>query len=289
MHIIGIAGRKQSGKTTVSNYLHGHEMKLHDVVKDFSINNLGNLVVNYVQFDDKGKEDEGSAVFDLWQQSDDFMNYAQRFIWPLIRGYNFADSLKEICMNLFGLSYDQVYGTDSNKNTITNLLWENMPGVMTPLEWSRRQDGVIAGYNQHPEFFDIQLNEGPMTARQFMEYFGTDVMKKMYGKVWINNCLNRINHDQSPIAIISDCRFIDEVEEVKNAGGVVINLTRNTQNGSHKAETDLDNYKHFDAEIDNQDMTVQELCNSFLNIVVNMGITKKIRSFNNRTGTTTAR
>ena len=77
MDIIALCGKKQSGKTTLSNFLHGHEMKLHDVIQDFNINEFGNLVVNYVQLDENGKEYEGTAVFDLWQQTDDFVNYAQ--------------------------------------------------------------------------------------------------------------------------------------------------------------------------------------------------------------------
>ncbi|MAR66621.1 MAG: hypothetical protein CL833_05145, partial [Crocinitomicaceae bacterium] len=162
MQIIALCGKKQSGKDTLSNFLHGHEMKRHDVVKDFSINEFGNLVINYVEFDEQGKEKEGVAVFDLNQQTEDFANYANRFIWPLIKGYNFADALKEICMNLFGLSYEQCYGPDSWKNSPTKHRWENMPGVITCSEvWgSLCPDGEPDGLMYHAA--------GPMTAREFM-------------------------------------------------------------------------------------------------------------------------
>jgi hypothetical protein len=265
MQIIGICGKKQSGKTTLSNFMHGHEMKLHDVVQDFSIDQHGNLVVNYVQFDDKGKPDEGTAVFDLWQRSDEFIHYAQRNIWPLIKGYNFADAIKDICINLFGLSYEQVYGLDSNKNSLTDIMWENMPGVELPNK------------------------KGPMTARELMQHFGTDIMRKIRNDVWIENCMSRINYDQSPIAVISDCRYINEVEAVKKAGGVVIYLTRFDSASSHSSENDLNDYKEFDAVIDNKDMSISQLCDQFLNIIVDMGITKKIRSLNPRRGTTSVK
>ena len=33
--IIGIAGLKQSGKSTVTNFLHGHVMKKNEVIDEF--------------------------------------------------------------------------------------------------------------------------------------------------------------------------------------------------------------------------------------------------------------
>ena len=107
--------------------------------------------------------------------------------------------------------------------------------------------------------------------------------------VWVDNCLNRIKYDNSPIAIISDCRFVSEAEAIKKAGGVVIGLKRDVYTSNHSSEVDMDNYEDFDAVIDNRDMTVDQLCGSFLDIVVDMGLTKKIRSFNKRLGTTSAR
>jgi hypothetical protein len=270
MKIIALCGKKQSGKTTLSNLLHGHEMKRHDVVQDFSINEFGSLVVNYVEFDDKGKEKEGTAIFDLWQQNQEFAGYAQRFIWPLIKGYNFADALKEICMNLFNLSYEQLYGTDSWKNSPTDFNWENMPG------WTSDPACPVGNYYHKP---------GPMTAREFMQYFGTDIMRKINKNVWIDNCIKRINHDQPPIAIISDCRFTNEIEAVKAVGGKVINLTRDPYSGDHSSESDLDSYSNFDGVIDNKNMTIQESCSAFLDMAVDMGITQHIRTINPRLGT----
>ena len=275
MHLIALCGKKQSGKTTLSNFLHGHEMKLHDVIKDFSINEFGNLVVNYVEFDDSGKEKEGTAVFDLWQQSEDFTNYARKFIWPLIRGYNFADPLKGICMGLFGLSYSQCYGTDSYKNSPTEYKWEKMPG----------ESRFKSGY-------------GTMSAREFLQYFGTEIMRKINPNIWIDNCLDRIKEDNSPISIISDCRFINEIEAVKKAGGKVIKLTRDVPDTKHKSsldkeiathasENDFDNYKDFDVVLDNKNMSIEESCNMFLKTRVDMGVTKHMRTINPRLGTAT--
>lgn len=32
---------------------------------------------------------------------------------------------------------------------------------------------------------------GPMTAREFMQYFGTEVMRKMYEPIWVNSCIKK--------------------------------------------------------------------------------------------------
>ena len=277
MHLIALCGKKQSGKTTLSNFIHGHEMKRHDVVNDFSINEFGNLVINYLEFDDNGKEQEGTAVFDLWQKSEDFTSYAQKFIWPLVRGYNFADPLKGICMTLFGLSYSQCYGTDSYKNSPTEYKWEKMPG----------ESRFKSGY-------------GTMSAREFLQYFGTEIMRKINPNIWIDNCLERIKEDDSPIAVISDCRFVNEIEAVKKAGGKVIKLTRepveesdksslDKEIANHVSELEVDNYDNFDFVINNDKMNMEESCNAFLNILVDIGATKKIRTVNPRLGTTSAK
>ena len=125
--IVAISGRLQSGKTTLSNYLHGHEMKRHDVIEKFFVSPEGKLVVNCTFYDDAGKEFEEMGVLELDQKSDEFYQYASRRIWPLIRAYNFADSLKEMCVILFNIPPECVYGTDEEKNTIQeHLRWENM-------------------------------------------------------------------------------------------------------------------------------------------------------------------
>ena len=54
--IVALCGTKQSGKNTLNNFLHGHEMKLHDIINHFDIKPDGKLEVNTVVFDEKGKE-----------------------------------------------------------------------------------------------------------------------------------------------------------------------------------------------------------------------------------------
>ena len=273
-HLIALCGKKQSGKTTLSNYIHGHEMKRHDLINDFWITNLGSLYIKYGEIDEKGNVVEDSeGPLDLWQNTEEFYNYASTYIWPLVRGYNFADPLKEICMSLFGLTHEQCYGTDEEKSGKIEFNWDKMPGEVR----------FKSGYGQ-------------MTAREFMQYFGAEIMRKINPNIWVDNCIARIKEDDSPVAIISDCRYINEIEAVKKAGGKVIKLTRDISEletksslgkeiASHSSEVESDGYDDFDAVIDNQNMTIQESVDTFLNRLIDMGVTKRLRTINTHRGT----
>jgi hypothetical protein len=144
--------------------------------------------------------------------------------------YNFADPLKQnICMDVLGLSYNQCYGSDHNKNEFVDCYWE---------------DGK------------------QMTAREVMQFIGTDIFRKMKHNVWSSATINKIKKEQPKLGIIADCRFPNEVEAVKNAGGLVIKLTRNPFNSNHASETALDeiNYavSNFDLVIYNDNIKIFE-------------------------------
>lgn len=273
--ILAISGKAQSGKTTLSNFLHGHEMKRHDIIEKFLISPQGELVVNSLFTDENGHQFEDMGVLDLQQRSDEFYQFASRRIWPLIRAYNFADSLKEMCVMLFNIPPECVYGTDEQKNQVQeHLRWENMPGVVTPkdLDGLNFDGKTLAPYNIKELRLTLH-DEGPMTAREFMQYLGTDVMRKMYEPIWIDNCFNRIEEDSPEIAVIGDCRFINEVNAVKKRGGKVVRLLRSVKQGNHTSEVDLDGYNGYDAVINNQDMSIEESTRAFLNAAIALGVT----------------
>jgi hypothetical protein len=143
--------------------------------------------------------------------------------------YNFADPLKEdICMNMFGLSYVQCYGEDHNKNELIDAYWE-----------------------------DKQL-----TARDLMQLIGTDLFRKLNNNVWVNALINKIKKSKLQVVIVSDCRFPNEIEAIKNNGGIVFRLNRNPHKSEHISESILDacryDWNNFNAIINNEHMTVRE-------------------------------
>ena len=82
MNILGISGRKQSGKNTTANILHGiilHQMKN---IEDWSIGSDGQLLV---------LTDRGWGEFDITRKDESFAEYAEYNMWPYVKLYSFAD------------------------------------------------------------------------------------------------------------------------------------------------------------------------------------------------------
>ena len=100
----------------------------------------------------------------------------------------------------------------------------------------------------------------PMTYRQFLQELGTDAMRDgLHTNVWVNALFSDykplVYSDRGgfeyPSWIITDMRFPNEMEAVKEKGGITIRVVRpGTKNGNHPSETALDNSK-FDYEIIN--------------------------------------
>lgn len=235
MKIIGISGRKQSGKNTAANFINGQILKSLNMIEDFFINDDGQLIVN--TSDSNGNE--GYGIFDIIRKDPEFISYAEKELWPYVKIYHFADMLKELCINLFGLSVSQVYGSDIDKNTLTKIRWENIPGVS----------------NQ---------SFGPMTAREFLQYFGTTIVRQIYDNAWVDSTIKRILSEDSKIAIVPDIRFPNEVEAIKKNNGIVIRLTRSIDQTNHPSESSLDRDKYdwsnFDFVIDNNNISIENFC-----------------------------
>jgi hypothetical protein len=272
--IIALCGKKQSGKGTLSNFIHGYEMLRSESINRFSIHpETGELFVNFDYTDENGRQASTEGFMDLSQRNHQFYRYAEDNIWPFVRAYNFADSLKEICMTLFRIPYECLYGTDEQKNQVQeHLLWENMPGNVK-IDKDYTESLGNAFYTIAPR------SRGPMTAREFMQFFGTDVMRKIYEPVWVNDCISRIVEDAPPIAVISDCRFVNEAKAVQDAGGKVIRLKRSIHESSHESEMQLDRYDKFDSVIENQSMTIEESCESLLEELVRLGCIQRMKNF----------
>ena len=218
---------------------------------DYSINDLGKLLIKTTN----AKGTEGWGEFDIERKDEEFIQYAHYNMWPFVKAYNFADSLKDMCINLFGFTYEQAYGTNDQKNQLQeHLLWENMPGVISKSD---------AFYLENGGHLPLTIHDpGPMTAREFMQFFGTDIMRKIHNNVWANACINKITKEGSDLAIIADVRFPNEVEAIKKVGGKVLRLERNVHEDDHDSETalDVDNYDHsnFWHVLDNREMTIQD-------------------------------
>lgn len=160
-----------------------------------------------------------------------------------VKVYNFADPLKKnICIDILGLTYEQCYGSDDKKNELVDCYWDNHQ----------------------------------LTAREVMQIVGTDIFRRMKNNVWSDSVLRRIKSENPDVAIIADCRFPNEVDTVKQAGGIVIKLTRNPYNSLHESEVALDaeNYdqNNFDLVIDNCRLSISDQNNKILEFLKHKGM-----------------
>ena len=233
--ILGISGKKHSGKNTVANIIHGIALKQMDMIQDWSINGNGHLNV---------LTQDGWGVFDVTRRDAQFRQWAEPNLYPYIKMYSFADALKWLAVELFDVPEECCFGTEDQKNQKhEHLRWENMPG---------------------------EHKSGPMTAREFLQHFGTDMCRRMWEPIWVNKCIKDIKREGTLLAIIPDVRFPNEVQVIEEAGGMVLRLTRHVFDDDHNSETALDDYsfnQYLDNKNDSMDSTiakVQRFYRSFL-------------------------
>lgn len=143
----------------------------------------------------------------------------------------FADALKNACGSIFGFTYDQLHG---NKKEEIDQYWKVSP-------------------------------------RTIFQYVGTDLFRNQISNVvpnigkdiWLKVIEKQILDELkiNPLArfVVTDVRFANECEFIKNLGGTTIRIKRSmTENtDTHQSENEIDNL-NVDLEILNND-TIESL------------------------------
>lgn len=257
--ILVLSGRKQAGKNTTANFVSGMVMQMVGTTRSFNINEKGELEVFSVNEETR---EEGMAVLDITRTDRDFENYARYKIWPYVKCYSYADALKRFCHTVFNVKKEHLWGTDDQKNEETHINWSDITFVLPP-----RTVGELKKSGKYDK---------KMTGRELMSVFGTDVCRRIYHDCWAHACINQIKEEKVPLAIITDCRFPNEVKVAKAAGeedGIeskIVRLTRTVGDSEHASETALNDYdeSEYDFYLDNTDMTIAEQNEEVLNKLV---------------------
>ena len=223
--VIAIAGCKNSGKSSLCKYI------------SFLVARVDGLIANDMfagAFDNRHLAQvakDGSKKVYLSQDGSTY-NEAKLIHEPNVDFISFADPVKDICVNSLGLSDDQVYGADQEKNTFTKYLWENMP------------DHIKHGYGGE--------KSGNLTAREVMQIVGTVIFRNYFSKnVWVDCLMSRVHHSSADVVLVDDLRFDSEAEALMAHGAMVIHLQRMWgRGGLHKSENGLNldlfkGYPHF--------------------------------------------
>lgn len=107
----------------------------------------------------------------------------------------FAEPLKKFCAEVFGFSHGQVWGPFKNAPTLY-----------------QREDGQ------------------PLTPRWAMQRLGTEWGRACYPNIWaeygVRRAIECLDGDEHAIAVLTDCRFVNEALAVRDAGGEVWRVVR---------------------------------------------------------------
>ena len=114
---------------------------------------------------------------------------------------SFAASLKDAVSSVFGWDRELLEGS-----TKTSREWREQ----TDIWWSTR----------------LQMD---ITPRWVLQYWGTEVLRNNFHKdIWVASVENKLRQSKDNI-VITDCRFINEVNAIKNAGGTTMRVVRGKQ------------------------------------------------------------
>jgi len=100
-----------------------------------------------------------------------------------------------------------------------------------------------------------------MTRREFMQFFGTEAMRNnIHRDVWVIALKQAIQHgeyDGYDVGLLTDCRFINELQFVRDLGGLCVQVIRTgeestlTQSVSHVSELEWQEWKNWDVIVEN--------------------------------------
>ena len=167
-----------------------------------------------------------------------FYKNFRKWIKPKYKKIAFADPLKKMLSNLLNINLDKFYDRDFKENYIINV------STLSPPRVKIVDNSIVclnklsdSKFNKLVKQLDLSLVESNLSLRQLLQYFGTEIMQKYFGKrVWINSTMQ----NRSEYTIISDLRFIEEYNAVKENKGVVIYVNRpNYEFGQHASEREM--------------------------------------------------
>jgi len=131
-----------------------------------------------------------------------------------------------------------------------------------------KQIGLILGFEQEELYGSqekkLKLNDFcGVSGREFMQKFATNIMRNELPKhinmnmdnktVWVRLCQKKINNllKQNKKVIVSDGRFPDEINMIKEMGGIIIKIVRNNNYDIHHESESYISKLNADIIIDN--------------------------------------
>lgn len=250
-NIIGIAGRKEAGKDSATRFIYGQMMMKGQVIDSFQIGEGGELFVPIVK--EKETDEEMYGEFKIDPYIDQNLElYLAQFVWPFVKKMAFADSLKVFCMDYLNISPLLLWGTNKDKETLTEYKKSQLPLFTC-------KDILFSTSEETNYVFE---DEEFLTVRELLQLVGTELFRKIDNDYWVKLNMRLISNEPSKTIIVPDLRFPNEIKALKNSNAYLIYLTRNIHENKdgHSSENSLNDVdlNEFDLVIDNKNKTLEE-------------------------------
>jgi hypothetical protein len=166
----------------------------------------------------------------------------------------FADKLKDMVCLLIGCTREQLEDRDFKEKELGE-------------EWRQYfNDDYDLVCEKESTFSSL------LTPRKLLQLLGTEAGRQViHNNIWVNALFadydTSSNYDSN--WIITDVRFPNECQAIKDRGGIVIKINRDSDVvDNHSSETALDNYDGFDFVVDNNG-SIDDLTNNLIKIINN--------------------
>lgn len=278
--IIGISGKKQSGKDTVAKIIQGFDIWKRNLALQTEYPLSNSFVRAYVL-------NRVSIYVSSWQVKK-FANTLKEIV-SILTGFKVEDLEKEEVKNtnLF-LSYKLL-----NKKANTFEVFTSMEDLVERLNHLRTVYLDVYSAEEVSNLFEYETIH--VTPRLLLQSIGTDIVRVINPNIWINSLFQYYTISDLALAkmrrkgfapissllalpnwIITDVRFPNEAKAIKDKTGLLIRVNRpfycqgctierlvyqdcmdcaeyqmEIFQKEHESETALDGYEHFDYIIDN--------------------------------------
>ncbi len=257
--IIGISGKKGSGKDTVAKIL--QYFTLPEELRTISI--------------------------DEWVYELSYHEEVSEKLSTYLENRKFAGKLKDCISLLLGIPRWKLESEDYKQQLLPECwdVWILEHEMGNSIHTSKEEAVIIANYLRLPE--DTYLIEKEsLTIRDLLQVMGTDAMRDVvHPNIWVNTLMTEyqpssltniakaslktgnltkiIKEPSWPSWVVSDVRFLNEVNAIKNGLPglpvpkndfrflVRINRNQRKAEDEHQSETELDDYQYWDYVIEN--------------------------------------
>jgi len=202
-------------------------------------------------------------------ENKEFESFDQYSSWKNVK---FAGKLKVIASLLTGIPVKDFESQDV-KNSYLGKEWDYYKVELygnSPKDYADHKT-IYCDKESADQYLcddDHIITYNKMKIRDFLQRLGTDSIRDyLHLNTWVNALMCDYSVDSK--WVISDCRFPNELQAVKDKNGITIRVNRIDQilKDLHISETALDNYQ-FDYVINNETNNFEKLVNDVKDILI---------------------